>query len=84
MVGSEGEPVPTIATNSTRNPDAGPTDPATSNMYQKSSDLSSIKEKYHLEEGQCFVFLIKCCCVKWDRSLLMMNTLFGRTFNEFV
>lgn len=33
----------TVATNSTGRPAAGPGDPATSNMYQKSPDLSIIK-----------------------------------------
>lgn len=48
--------VPARAINSTGNSDVGPRNPATSTMYQNPPDLRILKKKYHLGEGQCFIF----------------------------
>ena len=50
--------MPALATSLTGNPAAGPGDPVTSSVYQRSPDLSVVKGKYPLGQGQCFVFFL--------------------------
>ena len=48
--------VPAPAPSSAGSPAAGPGDPSASSVYPKSPDLSIVKGKYHLGEGQGFIF----------------------------
>ena len=65
--------MPALATSSTGNPAAGPGDPVTSSVYQKSADLSIVKGKYSLGQGQCFVFFFNSVVLYCMRQVIASN-----------